>query len=68
MSVASAAFTASCGLKIVREGEKTSAHGLSLPVIISASSIADTIEEVIPHLLKPVATYMVGVRFEYLPI
>ncbi len=40
----------------VLEGEKTLALEFSLPKTISVKSMAATIEEVMPHLLKPVAT------------
>lgn len=50
------------------EGEKTDANSFSFPVTKSLSSIADTIDDVIPHLLKPVVTNKFGVLFEYCPI
>lgn len=49
------------------DGEKTGAYGLSLPMIISVRIQAAAMEDVIPHLLNPVATNRLGVFFEYLP-
>ena len=60
------------------DGEKRSAADRSfsaegaafmgLPVMRYESSIAAAIDEVMPHLLKPVATNIFGVFAEYLPI
>ena len=52
---ASAAFTASWGVKTVLDGENNSAYSFFLPRTISDKSMADTMAELIPHLLKPVA-------------
>ena len=49
-------------------GENISEKSFSLSNIISDIIIADTIELVIPNLLNPVATYILGVLSEYLPI
>ena len=51
-------------LRTVREGENTSAKGLVFPCTRSLNSMADTIEDVIPHLLNPVATYKFDVEEE----
>ena len=40
-----------------REGENTSSYGFFFPCTRSVRIIADTMELVMPHLLKPVATY-----------
>lgn len=48
----------------MREGENTSAKGLVFPCTRSLNSMADTIEDVIPHLLNPVATYKFDVEEE----
>ena len=56
-TAASRAFAASCGRRIVREGENTSAYGFSFPCTRSHRIIAEAMEDVIPHLLNPVATY-----------
>ena len=50
------ALTANCGLSMLLEGEYTAAYGFSSPLTRPASSMALTMEEVMPHLLKPVAT------------
>ena len=42
----------------------TSAKGLVFPCTRSLNSMADTIEDVIPHLLNPVATYKFDVEEE----
>lgn len=67
-TVDSKALIASCGRKTVRDGSKTAAYGLFLPCTRSQRILAATIAFVIPHLLKPVATNMSGVDFEYCPI
>lgn len=48
-------LTISCGFNIFLDGEKTGAYGFSLSRIISVRIDADTIDAVIPHLLKPAA-------------
>ena len=68
LAAASSAFSASCGRSMLREGENTGASSSLLPCTISVSSMAAAIAEVIPHLLKPVATYRFSVRAEYGPI
>ena len=51
-----------------REGENTFSYGFSFPCTRSLRIIADTMEVVMPHLLKPVATYRSVVEAEYVPI
>ncbi len=60
----SKAFAASCGRSTVLDGEKSSAYWFFLPVIISHKTDAATMEDVIPHLLNPVATYKLDVPEE----
>lgn len=60
------AFPAAEGWK--RWGVKTSSQGLAPVVMRSVSSRAATMEEVIPHFWKPVATYQLGVVAENRPI
>ena len=67
-TVVSPKFTKSCGFIIFREGEKTSAYLLLVPITISERILAAAIEDVIPHLLKPVATYKFFAVPEYKPI
>ena len=57
-------FRKSCGFIIHLEGENTSAYSFGLPRISEDMMSALSIEFVIPHLLKPVATYKSGVFFE----
>ena len=59
-------FALADGVK--RRGENTSAQGHSSLVIRSRSVKAATIEEVIPHFSKPVATNQFGVGSENCPI
>ena len=66
--VASIPFITSWGFKILRCGENTSTYSFSFPKIISESIVAATIDDVIHHLLNPVATYISSVFLEYLPI
>ena len=63
-------FAASRKIEVVADldGEYISSYSLFPLQIISVRIIAETIEEVIPHLLNPVATYTSGVNFEYFPI
>ena len=54
---------------IVRNEERSLERCLkSAEHLVDDIIIADTIELVIPHLLNPVATYILGVLSEYLPI
>ena len=59
--IASAAFRASCGCSTLRLGSKSPPYGCPLPVSICVRHRAATIEPVMPHLLKPDATYRLGV-------
>ena len=47
---------------------KTKANLFSFSKISSVIILAATLEEVMPHLLNPVATYTLGVCSEYLHI
>ena len=67
-TVDSKALIASCGRKTVREGSKRLAYGLDFPRTRSQRRSAETIAVVIPHLLNPVATNMLGVDLAYCPI
>lgn len=53
LKTASKLFAKSCGLSILLWGEKSCEYSFCLPSIISESIIADSIEDVIPHLLNP---------------
>ena len=64
---ACAALTASCGRSMVRE-PNSDLYLFSLSVSISDISIAAAMHPVIPHLLKPVATYISLHAGEYFPI
>ena len=64
-TIDSKALIANCGRKILLDGENTWAYLFFLPCTKSASIIADTIDDDIPHLLNPVATNILGVLFEY---
>ena len=54
--VDSRALIKSCGFNIVRDGENMGAYGCPFPSIISRKIMAAAMEDVIPHLWKPVAT------------
>ena len=60
----SQALTASWGRSMERLGEKSHALGSLFPKIKSVRMFAAAMDEVMPHLLKPVATYRPSVPAE----
>ena len=64
LTSASKPFTTSWRWSMVLDGENTSCQGFSFPCTKSLRSMAAAIEVVMPHLLKPVATYRPEVEAE----
>ena len=56
LTAASRPLMSSCGFIMLREGVKSSAHGLLLPSTRSRRMVAAAMERVMPHLPMPVAT------------